>query len=196
MTAQETRQITQLTAEATPTHCNHTSVGTIVERGGKYLLFRRVKKPAGHAPSAGHVDELPYIGHPDEATIYAKAARRELQEEVGLEALRLDLVLEATTTFPCRRIGGTWHKWRIYRATVSPDAQPQGKADESRELTWYWPGELAQLAERTRDYLAGQVDEADWEARPGLEPVWLGFFNTLGILGDKESQELQPEAII
>src|SRR5689334_10679985 len=63
--------------------CNNTSVGMIVERGGQYLLFRRVKKPWGYALSAGHVDELPSLGHPNEVSIYEQAARRELFEEVG-----------------------------------------------------------------------------------------------------------------
>jgi 8-oxo-dGTP pyrophosphatase MutT (NUDIX family) len=154
----------------------------LVERGGQYLLFRRVKPPSCHAPSADHVDELPSLGHPNEAAIYEQAARRELLEEVGLIAERLDLVWEGVTRFPCRRSGGAWHKWRVYRVTVAPDAQPRGKADESRDLTWYWPEELAMLADHTIAYLAGQVSEADWEKSPGLELVWLHIFAELHLL--------------
>jgi 8-oxo-dGTP pyrophosphatase MutT (NUDIX family) len=181
MTTTSNKREAQIAAECIPT-CNNTSVGMIVERDGQYLLFRRVKKPWGYAPSAGHVDEVPSLGHPGEAAIYEQAARRELLEEVGLIAERLDLVWEGITRFPCRRSGGDWHKWRVYRASVGPDAQPIGRADESHDLAWYWPEELAQLADRTISYLAGQISEADWEICPGLEPVWLHIFNELHLL--------------
>jgi 8-oxo-dGTP pyrophosphatase MutT (NUDIX family) len=64
--------------------CNNTSVGIIVWQEGKILLIERKKFPFGFAPPAGHVDA-------DDAS-FEQAAKRELQEEVGLVGESLVLI--------------------------------------------------------------------------------------------------------
>lgn len=166
----------------TPTHCNNTSVGVLVEREERFLLFRRVQKPYGIAPSAGHVDELHYVGQPDEEAVYEHAAYRELQEETRLTARKISPLLEIVLQNQCRRCGGDWHKWRIYRAEVEPDSEPYGTDDESLDLRWYCRDEIIALAQRTKLYQAGSISEEEWETCPGLEPVWLHIFNQVGML--------------
>jgi len=188
-TGQETQTQGQGPGHQAPAYCNHTSVGVIVERGDTYLFFKRVKFPPGYAAPADHVDELPYLNHPDEAGIYEEAAGRELEEEVGLVARRLTLVLETTTLYPCRRIpldGGEasparvvgnepWHRWRVYRA-------------ETRDLQWLTKEQLQAKAARTTLYLQGRITEQEWQADPGLEPVWKDFFEQLHILARPTSE--------
>ena len=169
-----------------PAYCNHTSVGILVERDGAFLFFRRVKFPFGCAAPAGHVDELISIGQPDEAAIYEQAASRELEEEVGLVASSLTLVLEAITPYPCRRIpidGGTpWHKWRVYRAEVDASQTSRENVAETRNLQWLTKEQLQEKAARTARYLVGQIPEEEWQADPGLEPVWMDFVVQLRLI--------------
>jgi len=77
--------------------CDHTSVGIIVRQGDKFLLIERMKFPFGFAPPAGHVDG-------DES--FEIAARRELTEEVGLEAVSIKLLFEGRKENVCRRHDG------------------------------------------------------------------------------------------
>ena len=74
--------------------CDHTSVGIMVWRGDKLLLIERAKFPKGFAVPAGHVD--------GDAT-YEDSAKRELKEEVGLDAMGLRLIAEGRKENPCRR---------------------------------------------------------------------------------------------
>jgi 8-oxo-dGTP pyrophosphatase MutT (NUDIX family) len=195
-TGQETQTQGQGPGHQAPVYCNHTSVGVIVERGDTYLFFKRVKFPPGYAAPAGHVDELPYLNHPNEAGIYEEAAGRELEEEVGLLARRLTLVLEATTLYPCRRIpldageaaparvaaNEHWHRWRVYRAEIDEAQASRGNETETRDLQWLTREQLQAKAARTALYLQGRITEQEWRAEPGLEPVWKDFFEQLHIL--------------
>lgn len=150
--------------------CNHSSVGIIAERDGRYLLFQRKKFPIAKAPAAGHVDEYDGIptGAAKEEHIFRDAGVRELKEETGLRvrAGQMKLVLTVRTRNECRRetIDGArhWHLWRVYRVRVDGQQQPRGNADESDDLAWYTPTEIAAL--------------------PDLEPVWRDMLKHIGII--------------
>lgn len=152
--------------------CNHTSVGVIVIREGKYLLFDRQRYPFYKAPPAGHVDELGGLpigtGTGQEAAIYASAGVREVEEEVGLriDHSELTLVRVVRASNACRRktfdADEHWHLWYVYVAHVSDDQRPVGNDTETKNLAWYQAEELGLL--------------------PDLEPVWRDHFERLGII--------------
>lgn len=152
--------------------CDHTSVGLLVWKDDKLLLIERGKPPFGLAPPAGHVD--------DRAS-YERAAREELREEVGLEALELVLVAEGRKNNPCRRPKGTWHYWKIYHVS-SFGGSLSPSPSETKRTGWFDRNELLHLALRTEQYLNGDLDEHSWQASPGLEPIWYDWFTELRIL--------------
>lgn len=47
---------------------------------------------------------------------------------------------------------------------------------------WLHPDEVQQYAQRTAAFAAGQVTAAEFEARPGLEPVWVRFLHDLQLV--------------
>jgi len=151
--------------------CNNTSVGILVARDDplRLLLIERRRFPFGFAPPAGHVD-------PDEE--YPDAARRELYEEVGLDATDIRLMLRTRRDNRCRRPGGDHHEWQVYWATAP--GTPVRSLDETKSLLWAGQGTLHALAAATRLYLAGGISEDDWRRSPGLEPVWLPMLTELG----------------
>ncbi len=151
--------------------CDHTSVGLVVYKGDSILLIERNQFPFGFAAPAGHVD-----GDPD----FETAARRELQEETGLQAETLEPLLEKRVENECKREDGTWHQWNIYRATVSGETKPN--EDEVKQLGWYSRDEIMELAGKTESLRAGNISEEEWNANPGLEPVWYDFFKMLEII--------------
>ncbi len=151
--------------------CDHTSVGMLVEKDEGILLIERVKKPFGFALPAGHVDE-------DKE--YDKAAARELKEEVGLDAKHLELIAEGRKENPCRREGGSWHYWKIYRVLTQGELLPN--TDEAKEARWYPRNAIKKLAKITEAYIAGTISEEQWKASPGLEPVMYEWFKKLAII--------------
>lgn len=152
-----------------PTVCDHTSVGILVYRSDKLLLIERKKPPFGMAPPAGHVDRR---------SSFELAAIEELHEEVGLVATALTLVTEGRRENPCRRVGGSWHYWKIYEAVTTGDPQPS--VTEVKNFCWATQHELSFLASRAKDYLNHTISETDWRDKPGLEPVWLEWLTELG----------------
>lgn len=154
--------------------CDHTSVGLLVWRSGKLLLIERRRPPYGYAPPAGHVDD-----HGS----FEDAAREELREEVGLKSAELRVVAEGRKDNKCRRPGGDWHYWKIYEAGVSGDVK--ASPDETKSTRWADRRALEQMADRTRQYLAGSVNQAEWERSPGLEPVWDGWLKELRIISQR-----------
>ena len=151
--------------------CDHTSVGILAWNEGKLLLIERAKFPFGYAVPAGHID-----GHPSPLI----AAKRELKEEVGLEAMNLELILEARMENHCGREDGTWHQWSLFSADVSGEIQRS--EDETKEAGWHSAEDITILAERTERFLAGAIPEAEWQENPGLEPVMYEFFKQLKII--------------
>ena len=149
-------------------NCDHKSVGMLVRRNGKLLLIERKKFPWGFAPPAGHVD-----GDSD----FESAARRELSEEVGLQATALKLVAEGRKENKCRRENGDWHYWKIYEVQAKGDLHRS--QDETKQARWFSQAEIDHLAERTKEYLRGKIGEEEWEGAPGIEPIWLEWFTEL-----------------
>ncbi len=133
--------------------CNHTSVGLIVERGGKMLLIERKIFPLTYAFPAGHVDE---------GEAYDHAAARELQEEVGLKAKKIELIAEGRVENPCSRGGGTWHYWRVYRIEAQGDMKRS--EEETKQAGWYTKEEINNLPP------------------PGFEPIMLEWYREKRIL--------------
>lgn len=152
--------------------CDHTSVGILVWRDNKLLLIQRARPPFGMAVPAGHVDVH---------GTYEKAASDELAEEVGLTAERFGLAAEGRMENPCRREGGTWHYWKLYKAEgVSGEVVPS--ADETKSYVWADVATLKRLSEKTERYRSGTLPEEEWRSSPGLEPVMYDWFKKLGIL--------------
>lgn len=154
-----------------PSPCDHTSVGIVVERDGRILLIERARGAIGFALPAGHVDG---------DTNYEAAAVRELHEETGLRGLHLELLATARKENLCRREGGTWHQWKVYRAVAEGNIVPS--RDEAKRVGWYSLEERKTLAKRTKDYQTGKITETDWQAFPGLEPVMYDWFTELHLI--------------
>jgi len=142
-----------------------------VWQNDKLLLIERKKPPFGFAPPAGHVDE---------DTSFEVAAKRELKEEVGLEANSIEFLIEGRKDNPCRREGGNWHYWKIYK--ISTNGEIKRSDDETKQANWYDKNQIGILAKKTKNYLAGGIPEDEWVKNPGLEPVWLEWLSELKII--------------
>jgi ADP-ribose pyrophosphatase YjhB (NUDIX family) len=151
--------------------CDHTSVGMFVWKGEKLLLIERARFPKGFAVPAGHVD--------GDAT-YEDSARRELKEEVVLNAQDLKIIAEGRKENHCRRKDGTWHYWKLYRVEVVGDVNRS--YDETKKANWCAKNEIKNLAARTEKYINREIPEDEWDKHPGLEPVMYEWFKELGII--------------
>ena len=152
--------------------CDHTSVGILVFKDGNLLIIDRKRPPLGLAAPAGHVDK--HGGSDDSKDQqYKKAAIEELKEETGLSATSLALIWEGVKKNPCRRPGGNWHYWHIYRAQASGELKPS--TEETRGHLWCSRGQMENL-------LDGKVVTVNGR-EAGLELVWKEMFNDIGILG-------------
>lgn len=151
--------------------CDNKSVGMLVWRGDKLLLIERKKPPFGFAPPAGHVDDK---------GSYINAAKEELEEEVGLTPIKITLVAEGKKNNPCRREGGSWHYWKVYRTETKGKLKPS--KDETKQAGWYSKEQIKLLAKRTKDYLDKKIEEQEWHSSPGIEPVWHEWFKELNII--------------
>ncbi len=143
----------------------------LVYNEDRLLLIERARFPFGFAIPAGHVDH-------DKS--YEEAAVRELKEEVGLEVKSLTLAAEGKKTNPCRREGGTWHYWKIYR--VEFEGELERSADETKQANWYDVSRIQQLAKKTLSYNAKEISDEEWAKDPGLEPVMYEWFKELKII--------------
>lgn len=148
--------------------CNHTSVGMLVRRKDETLLIERKNFPFGFAPPAGHLDE---------GEEFEDAARRELKEEVGLEVKSIRLLTEGRKENRCGRPEGDWHYWKIYEVEAEGDVRPQ--KDEVKRVDWHDSNSIAMLSKRTKSYLSGAISDSEWEKDPGIETVWLEWFNEM-----------------
>ncbi|GAA0550059.1 hypothetical protein GCM10010172_35160 [Paractinoplanes ferrugineus] len=148
--------------------CDNTSVGVLIERDNRYLMFERQTFPPGIAPPAGHVDAH---GAPEQA------ATAETREEVGLTVTGLTLLDEVWLPNRCRRQpgpSGVGHQWTLFRAEVSGvlDLDPR----EARSPLWCDPSNLQWLADNT---LRGSLLAGHGLA---LEPAWCLLLDRLGVI--------------
>jgi len=151
--------------------CDNKSVGMLVWRDEKLLLIERKKQPFGFAPPAGHIDG---------DNSFEESAKRELQEEVGLETQNIKLLIEGRKENPCRREGGSWHYWKIYQ--VKATGEIKRSEDETKQAIFYKKDDLLLLASKTEKYLREDIKQDDWEKSPGLEPVWYEWLKELKII--------------
>ena len=151
--------------------CDHTSVGMLVWKEDKLLLIERKKPPFGFALPAGHVDG-------DDS--FEVAAKRELEEEVGLKTEDIRLLIEGKKENPCRREDGTWHYWKIYGVEVKGNVKRS--QEETKQAGFYSKEKIRELADRTEKYIRGEIKEEEWEKSPGIEPVWYEWLKKLEII--------------
>jgi ADP-ribose pyrophosphatase YjhB (NUDIX family) len=162
-----------------PYKCDNASVGVLItDYQGRLLMIRRASFPVGIAPVAGHVF--------DEHTGYEEAAYAETEEEVGM--LARGLVDTGTGGWRPNRCGARdqgddprapGHEWKIYAAVASGEPRT---TDEAKEVGWYSQADIQALADRTARYALGGLHQKLFEAKPGLEPVWVGFLQDLGVI--------------
>ena len=151
--------------------CDHTSVGMLVWKDDKLLLIERAKFPFGFAIPAGHVDG---------DKTFEESAKRELQEEVGLETKELKFIAEERKENLCRREGGTWHYWKIYQMITMGDIDRS--KDETKQAGWYDKDQIKVLANKTQKYNNKEISEEEWNKNPGLEPIMYEWFKELKII--------------
>lgn len=162
--------------------CDHASVGLIVVNDAQeVLLIERKNYPQAIALPAGHLD----------GDTFEEGLLRETREEVGIDVIHYKLLLSARFNNPCKRIDGSYHDWKVYKAT-----QWQGNVQagsDAKRAFWALPDQLRKHALRTeyfvrkykiRSFRLGSLTEAifgnsmnpktdsEWIETPGLEPVW------------------------
>jgi 8-oxo-dGTP pyrophosphatase MutT (NUDIX family) len=155
--------------------CDHTSVGVIIENpDGHLAMVKRARFPVGYAPVAGHIDQhdTPRL-----------AALAETEEELGVVLEDSFLVPTAiscrTVNNCCRRTGGSYHTWWVYRVTLTAWVELIHDPDEALEALWLAPEMVENLATRTRAYRSGELSSTAWINNPGIEDVWLEFLAEL-----------------
>jgi len=162
-------------SEILPEYCDNKSVGVIIENeDGAIALLQRARFPVGIAPPAGHIDAH---GSPEEAAV--AEVGEELGIVVAIEGLRKTIIEGRRIDNLCRRVGGDHHEWWVFEAN-EPKSELKPSPDETKSAGWHDRTRLQELAKRTRAFRAGRIPEAEWEADPGLEELWLDFFVELG----------------
>ncbi|GHH56691.1 NUDIX hydrolase [Streptomyces candidus] len=155
--------------------CDNTSVGIVItDHQSRYLMFDRATFPPGTAPAAGHID--------DHGTA-ENAGRAEVEEELGLTVTGLTHVTGSWRDNPCRRLPGargTGHDWTVYQATVTGDLTPSAR--ETKNVRWIAPDALQELADRTVAYAQGRITDAEFEAAPGIEAVWMQWLANIAAI--------------
>jgi len=167
--------------------CDNKSVGILVWDEGKLLMIERKKYNFGFALPAGHQD-----GDDSET-----AARKELAEEVGLDAESLEKKLTLTLPNPCKREGGSHHEWTIFE-TAKWSGKVKPSADEAKGYLWADRKKLVELSRRLEEFAAeinvllnpenlprlvkATNEIISWRKNPGLEPPMYFLFKKLGII--------------
>jgi ADP-ribose pyrophosphatase YjhB (NUDIX family) len=128
------------TAHSAHVPCSRESVGVLIMRGQEILLVERLTGAVGHACIAGHVE-------PGEG--FEAAAARETREESGLEVTSLRLIAQGRRHERCKRMGSTYHDWRVYQAEVA-GYDVRLNPTEARSIGWYDPQQLAPRAAADR----------------------------------------------
>lgn len=113
----------------------HFSIGAMIKKDNKYLLFKRRKFPFVWVNPAGHLYKNE---NPEIATI------REVEEETGLRVKSIKLLFEEElASDPCRR-GVDVHYWRLYLCECEGMLRECSEA-EPNTLGWYKPDEIAKF---------------------------------------------------
>ncbi|WP_406257203.1 NUDIX domain-containing protein [Streptomyces chartreusis] len=147
-------------------------------------MYDRATFPPGTAPAAGHIDNH---GTAEDA------ARVEVDEELGLTVTSLTHITGGWRDNPCRRLPGARstrhrHEWTVYQATVTGELTPS--AHETKNVRWIAPDALQELADRTVAYAQGRITDAEFEATPGIEPVWIQW------LADIPAIHISPDDLL
>jgi len=168
--------------------CDNTSVGIVItDRRGRYLMFDRATFPVGAAPAAGHIDDH---GSAEDA------GRAEVEEELGLTVTSLTRVAGGWRDNRCRRRPGgrgTGHDWTVYQATVTGDLTPSAR--ETKNVRWIASDALQELADRTVAYAQGRVTDTEFDAAPGIEPVWMQWLADIAAIRVDSAELLQVELL-
>lgn len=168
--------------------CDNTSVGIVItDRRGRYLMFDRATFPVGAAPAAGHIDDH---GSAEDA------GRAEVEEELGLTVTSLTRVTGGWRDNRCRRRPGgrgTGHDWTVYQATVTGDLTPSER--ETKNVRWIASDTLQELADRTVAYAQGRMTDTEFEAAPGIEPVWMQWLADIAAIRVDSAELLQVELL-
>jgi ADP-ribose pyrophosphatase YjhB (NUDIX family) len=151
--------------------CDHTSVGMFVWKDDTLLLIERARFPFGFAIPAGHVDG---------DKTFEESAARELKEEVGLDTKEMKLIAEGRRENLCRREGGTWHYWKLYK--IEATGTIEGAVDETKRVGWYTKEQIKELGNKTEKYNRKEISEEDWDKDPGLEPIMYEWFKEFNII--------------
>ena len=169
--------------------CDNKSVGQLLYHDRHLVLIKRKNYPQAYALPAGHLDGDEFLA----------GALRETEEEVGVIVTENKLVWKGLVANPCKRDGGTYHEWEVYKAQ-SWKGEPKAGSD-AKEFLWVLPAELKRLAERTEYFIkkyqtddvgaltkaifgdpAEKKTDPEWIAEMGLEPVWYFILKELKIL--------------
>jgi 8-oxo-dGTP pyrophosphatase MutT (NUDIX family) len=112
----------------------HESVGAIVRRETRLLLFHRCRFPIGWTIPAGHRE----VGCKPEREV-----RREVLEEVGLEVVDARPVWDEPVLLSdrCRR-GADLHRWHLFEAEVEGEVR---LGEEGDGFGWYSPEQVERL---------------------------------------------------
>lgn len=159
-----------------PYICDGLSVGVLIfDDQHRLLMITRAHAPAGIAPVAGHVrDEHPDFTHVDAAVV-------ETSEEVGLTVRPEDLQRvyiqwhpnRCGADIPATPVG---HDWQVYYAKQWTGEVARSE-EETSGVAWYTLDEVQALADRTIAYAHGRIPEEEWQASPGLEPMWVDILS-------------------
>lgn len=168
--------------------CDHSVAATLlVDASNCMLLVRRANVPLGYAPPAGHVFDHHNPAEVDYDPMFLLAAINEVREETGLtvQAEHMRLVLDRWSANRCGRHlrpgEKAGHAWRVFEARVFSGVVVTSTA-ETLDAVWMSPLQVEVLARRTVEFVQGYHSTEDFRRAPGLEPVWVWWFQVLGML--------------
>lgn len=157
--------------------CDNASAGVLIEDRGRYLVFERVRAPAGVAPPAGHVFDK------HDPAAYVDAVITAVYDQTGLTVETWEVTTAGGWRDDRCRLPaplGPGHNWRVFRVTVSGTLTPSPR--ETRNLRWLTGDDLQTLAARTIARARGEISRQMFVAVPGIQPVWVQWLADLGII--------------
>lgn len=112
----------------------HYSVGALIKKKDKFLLFERRKLPFGYTVVAGHLEKGEDPTH---------AIKREIKEESGLIASDLKLIFEGDIKGDLCSKGAPVHYWRLFSCKVEGRVKTSSEAIEKPR--WFTKEEIKKL---------------------------------------------------